>query len=216
MTWFANEILAPATPSLVREMLAFAGYRDAVHVVKSLDSYPFHQDNVRHGLPPEGLLVVRPVGEPSDLGEWYDTPVIPWLPPPDWPQLELSYTTSAIAALFPKTADSLPPDPFLASLKGLSARHGGVPIAYGYFSTWGGMNELEYAWVFSDVETVLVNASEESRHAMLRDGAPLTEVGAGLLENLCGQLGFALPTGFFAPHTSRFPWADHLVGWTQR
>jgi hypothetical protein len=215
VTWFANEILAPAAPSLVREMLAFAGYRDAVHVVTSLDSYPFHQDNVRHGLPREGLLVVRPVGDPSDLGEWYDTPVIPWLPPPDWPQLGLSYTTSAIAALVPEAADSLPPDAFLSSLKGLSARHG-VPIAYGYFSTWGGTNELEYAWVFSDVETVMVNASEDNRHAMLRDNAPLTEVAAGLLGNLCGQLGFALPTGFFAPHTSRFPWAKHLVGWTPR
>jgi len=93
-------------------------------------------------------------------------------------------------------------------LKGLSKKHR-VPIAYGYFSTWGGANELEYAWVFGDAETVLVSVMDDDTHLELNgEGAP-KQVCAGLLENLCSRLGFELPTSFFAPHTRKFPWQKY-------
>ena len=209
MTWFANEILAPAVPGLVDEFGAFAGYREAVHVIRSLDSYRFHDDTVRHGLPPEGLLVVRPVGEPSELQDWYDEQVIPWLAPPGWALRELALSPAQVSQVA-SGVEQLPPETFLQALKHLASTHG-TTVAYAYFSTWGGTNELEYAWVFGSIETVLINTSRDDTHLLLSEGVRPREVDRNLLEALFSSLGVELPTSFFAPHTRRFPWNDYLI-----
>lgn len=209
MTWFANEILARAVPGLLREVTEFVGYREAVHVIRSLESHGFHDEAVRHGLPSEGLLVVRPIGEPADLEGWYDEPVVPWLSPPNWEPGKLCIAPSALSK-FAGGIGNLPPDTFLRALSGLAARHQ-TTVAYGYFSMWGGTNELEYAWIFDEEETVLVNSRPENVHVRLRDGSPACEENEDLVMALCSYLGMPLPTPYFAPHTRSFSWTDHRI-----
>ncbi|NUP08861.1 MAG: hypothetical protein HOW73_22670 [Polyangiaceae bacterium] len=210
MTWFANEILAQATPELVAEVVAFPGYRDSSYLIRSLASHPFHCDEVRHGVPAAGLLVVQPVGEPEDVSTGGDSPVVPWLPPPGWPIASLELRGSAVSRVVPDLPDSaLPPDDFLGALKALAARHR-TTVAYAYFSTFGGSNELEYAWVFADREYVLVNTlPDQAQHLSITPGNEPARVAKGLIESLCPLLGFDLPTWFFAPHTRDFPWEEH-------
>lgn len=209
VTWFANEIMARAVPSLVDEVAGLPGYIEAVHVVRNLDSHHFHDETVRHGLPPEGLLIVRPVGEPSELEDWYDERVIPWLAPSEWNLHELAVTPEAIARLVPAAAD-LPPADFLRALKGLAVRHH-TTVTYASFSTWGGANELEYAWVLDEDESVLLNTTTDMVHLVLRAGHPPRKVDQDLLQALCMRLGLVLPTPYFAPHARSFDWHEHLV-----
>jgi len=68
-------------------------------------------------------------------------------------------------------AAQLPPEDFLRALRGLARRHD-TTVAYGFFSTWGGCNELEYAWVFGAREAVLINTSDDPTHLMIEQGVP--------------------------------------------
>jgi hypothetical protein len=36
VTWFAEEILAPARPALVEEFASFLGYRDSLYVIREI------------------------------------------------------------------------------------------------------------------------------------------------------------------------------------
>lgn len=208
VTWFANEILAPAVAGLVEEVVGFASYREAAHVISSIESFGFYDEAVRHGLPPEGLMVVRPVGEPRRLERWYRVPVVPWLPPPGWELVELAVTPAHVSALHAEAAH-LPPEDFLRALKGLARRHD-TTVAYGYFSTWGGCNELEYVWIFGVREAVLINTSSEPTHLVFEQGQPSRLVDRPLVQELADALGMSLPTSFFAPHARKFRWRDFL------
>jgi len=133
MTWFAEEILAPARPEVIEEFASFLGYRDSLYVIHEIPPHPWWPDEVRHGVPPEGLLVVRPVGEPGVHDEWHGTPVIPWLPPPGRGAVALQIAPADVK-LDDVSPEVLPPRDFLAYLKHVSATHH-APVAYGFFST---------------------------------------------------------------------------------
>src|SRR5947208_12379304 len=82
MTWYADEVIALATPEAVRAirsdtLLAPFSY----HLTNPLE-YAWHTPEVVHGLPEEGLLVIRPVCDATpDEGpvDWYDEPFLDWL-----------------------------------------------------------------------------------------------------------------------------------------
>src|SRR4051812_47179699 len=77
MTWYADEIIAVATPEVlqtVRENSTLAPF--AYHVTNPL-SHRWYTKEIIHELPGEGLLVIRPVCK-AELAEWYREPVLNW------------------------------------------------------------------------------------------------------------------------------------------
>lgn len=205
MTWYANEILGIASPGLLAEVVSFPPYRDATFVVRDIARDSEARSNRELSAP--GLLIVRPVGEPLDLGSWYDEDVIPWLPPPSWPLENILCTAHDASAAIPDLdIDDLPPDVFLSALKALARRHR-TAIAYAYFSTWGGSNQLEYAWVFSeDEERALFNTTQEIQYLEINDAGHTERKNGDMLESICNTFGFKTDGGYFYPHTRSFDW----------
>jgi hypothetical protein len=207
VTWFAEEILAPARPGVVEELSSFSGYRDAIYVIREIPPQEWWPEPIRHGVPPEGLVFVRPVGEPGHHETWLG-PVIPWLPPPGRGAIAPEIAEADVRLEEVSAADVLPPHDFLAYLKHVSATHH-APVAYGFFSTWGGTNELEYAWIFSDSERLLINETTGHGCVEFRPGGASTAIDQPLLSVLASALGFTLRDGYFAPHTRAFDWERH-------
>jgi hypothetical protein len=79
MTWYAYHLFAEASPLLLDKFLAHPVMSKGVYWVRNLNDYPWHDPRVKHELPSNGLVVVRPIGDPaSHLAEWWKTNVISW------------------------------------------------------------------------------------------------------------------------------------------
>jgi hypothetical protein len=79
MTWYAYHLFAEASPSLLDKFLASPVMSKGVYWVRDLTDYPWHDSRVKHDLPPNGLLVVRPICSPSTHeAKWYGNQIISW------------------------------------------------------------------------------------------------------------------------------------------
>src|SRR3954464_9041072 len=81
MTWYAKEILASGSDAVIQAIrgdILLAPF--AYHLAEPLD-YAWHTPEVVHGLPPGGLVVVRPIcdatPDESPAG-WYGEPFLDW------------------------------------------------------------------------------------------------------------------------------------------
>src|SRR6185436_11230713 len=79
MTWYAYHLFAEASPLLLDKFLASPAMSKGVYWVRDIKDYPWHDSRVQHNLPPNGLIVVRPIADPnSHFAEWFKNNVISW------------------------------------------------------------------------------------------------------------------------------------------
>ena len=183
----------------------------AYHVRGALE-HDWHRPDVEHGLPEEGLVVVRPICGP-EVAAWYGEPVL------DWSRLKgsapLSCEPSRRAAEYGLSDAVFPPATALSFFKGLSERVGVTIVFYGC-ATWGGDIEAEYAFVFGWSDTAFValpqnrDADRAARVLVLTEGE-CSVVSGDVLRLSLAALDFSLPSHYFAPHTRSFPWKDYAL-----
>ena len=203
MTWCADEIILLATPMALRLVSASPQWAPFSYVVRSLDSHEWHTREVQHTLPAEGLIFIRPVGSVSsgDL-DWYGAPMLDWTAISGElgaaAQLDRQVTEQLSSYLHD---DLLPPPAFRTAMASLAMTLQQVVIYYRCFM-WGGDVESEYCLVYKPTESLFITKSS------LPPDNPGVEdaLRAGL-----SQLGLELPTGYFAPHVSSFPWQAHKL-----
>ncbi len=217
MTWYANELMCVGTPAalaFVRRHPQLAAH--AYHVRPPLE-HAWHADEVRHGLPPEGLVVVRPLAaRHGDAVEWREGDTLDWSTLAAEPAaLRIPPELVMRGQEHAKRSD-FPPASALAFMKSMAGTIN-TPVIYYASTMWGGSVELEYAWVFAGREHVLLRVpvwgiDDESSQLLSIDeaGQGVAREGEVLVEALAA-LGLALPTRYFALHTRSFPWAAHSM-----
>ena len=201
MTWYADEILLRATPAALAAIKADAQLADFAYHLKSLDDFSWYLPEYRHGLPAEGLLVVRPVcNAQSHGGRWYDEPVLDtalFRAPEDAQALLNPQIPELLSVDLHESA--LPTKPLRSQLAVL-ARQLNEPVVYYSCSMWGGDIDHEFCLLYEPHESLLMTDVSERGHGAKR----------ALVQGL-QKLGLALPTPFFAPHTRSFDWAAHKL-----
>jgi hypothetical protein len=150
MTWYAHHIFAQSHEAVLATFTQHPHLRKSVYWIHSL---PNQDTSLRqHALPEPGLVVVRPVG-PVEHADWYlnnDERLISW-----------SNVIGANDVLLHLSPDKVlqesdypfPPNAFLRYLKALS-QDTNTTIAYYVCETWGGIQEMEYRWVFTPHESI--------------------------------------------------------------
>lgn len=199
MTWYADEILLRATPAALAAIKADAQLADFAYHLRSLDDFDWYLPEHRHGLPAEGLLIVRPVcNSQSHGGRWYGEPVLDtalFSALEDAQMLLNPQIPELLSADLHESA--LPPGPLRTRLAAL-ARQLNEPLAYYSCSMWGGDIDHEFCLLYEPQESLLMTDVAERDHGAER----------ALVQGL-QKLGLVLPTAFFAPHTRSFDWAAH-------
>jgi len=139
MTWYADEIILGATPKAVEVIKATSQLAPFSYVIRSLAGHEWHRPEIKHTLPPEGLMVIRPVcGEPSH-GRWYQTRVLNWAALP-WDSSAVTLLDQHIAQQLLSYLDeeeAVPPQSFRSTLASL-AFSTDQPVLYYSCGTWGG------------------------------------------------------------------------------
>ena len=216
MTWYAYHLFAESSQALLEEFLDNPVMSKGVYWVRDLTDYPWHDARVTHGLPPNGLLVVRPIADPSSHDtEFYREHVISWF---DIKGNEATKLSVSPNLLHQDNSDyeleAYPPPAFLKYLKQLSIEHKSA-IAFYHCSMWGGDTDIEFAWVFKNGDEVaysglgfrgLPNKVKEYR----QNGKSIEREGDVLVETL-SHLSINLPSPFFALHTRSFEWESFKV-----
>ncbi|WP_295641810.1 hypothetical protein [uncultured Methylibium sp.] len=201
MTWYADEILITGTARALKWAAASA-LADSSYVVRELAENSWDRPDQEHGLPSEGLLVVRPVCGKSSYGaKWHDSAFV------DWSTLigtEVQVSSNrdvdqVIAEYLDE--ESTPPLPFRAFLSQLSHSLE-QSVVYYACAMWGGDIDYEYSLIYSPNELI----------ATTRPTLPPERPGEGdALQVGLLALGLRLPTPFFALHTRSFPWGEHRL-----
>lgn len=196
--WFANEIITLATAPAVDWVQRHEAMRGFAYVVRSLDGYAWHSDEVRHGLPPEGLLFVQPIASPIGLqSQLSRAEVLSW---DGFAGDAMQHLNPSAGACLAELTDDCPPPSFRAFLAS-AAETLGQPVVYFSSAMFGGAPELEYALVYApDEEVHVTNGIGEE----MPPACPLVE---DALRVALAVLGLHLPTSFFAPHTGQFSWS---------
>jgi hypothetical protein len=204
MTWYANEIVLRASPRAVDVISASAQLAPFSYLIGSLAGHEWHRPEIQHGLPPEGLLVVRPVCGGSSHGvSWYGTPAL------DWAEL-LPHDANADSMLDKEVSqklspylddDSLPPQSFREALTSLALSVDETVIYYDC-GMWGGDVDYEYCLAYEPAESLFVTNLDLPPDSPGAEGS----LRAGLM-----RLGLSLPTPYFAPHVRSFPWETYKL-----
>lgn len=200
MTWYADEIILPASPkavSLIRsnpQLLPFAYW------VKNIEDFAWYRPEHKHELTTHGLLVIRPVRSQEE-DSWYNEPLLDWNELVDGESHHscLDDTSRTQLAEY-LDGEEMPSPAFRNFLAGLANQTESTVLYYAC-SMWGGDIDSEYCLSYSPSEKLMATSSDlEDRPGSdnsLRDG---------LL-----AIGIQAPSGFFAPHTRSFPWSDHKL-----
>jgi hypothetical protein len=176
VTWYAQQLIADAIPSLIDELRAHPTFAPGLFHVRDLaESRKVHVETVEvvitvtgsqpvqaqfergPRLPPDGLVFVRELCELDDedhMLEWFGDDAISWVVAPrlDLPSLALSRSVVAERVL---GVESLPPETLLREAKRLSIAHRASITWYSTFF-WGGTQEIALAWVFDPVSAAEV------------------------------------------------------------
>jgi hypothetical protein len=218
MTWYADEVIARATPEAVRTFVSDALLAPfSYHLANPLE-HPWHTPELVHGLPPEGLLVVRPVCDATsdaDPAEWYGEACLDWQSFSGRTDEPLQIDRERVAKECSMSVEDLPPHSLLQQLKSLAATSGTTVLFYSCFM-WGGDVEREYAWIFERSETALVGVppgapGERRSVAAFEDSKPMRVRSGDVLMEALKHLSLELPTPYFAPHTRSFPWVRYKL-----
>lgn len=215
MTWRADEILARATPPVLR---AIEG-DDLLAPFAYLLENPSEERGLRYvdGLPPEGLVVVRPVGDPNDQGaaDWYSQPMLDWALVPGPPDTLFEADRARVAEATDGAVESFPPAALLSYL-GRLARRTRSPLVVYSCVMWGGAVESEQAWIVGTSQLAIVNRApdEPGQVVIVERTAPIRIVEGDVLSRALAHLGAVLPTPHFLPHTRSFPWKQYRLAST--
>jgi hypothetical protein len=210
VTWFADEVIAPANRRVLR----------AVEADPLLAPFAYHltAPGVFENCPEEGLVVIRPVcdSSPDDFpAAWYNEPVLDRqsFQQCDCPPLLIGI--DRVAEICSCEPTDLPPVSLLAYLKAFAARTQSTIIFYSCFM-WGGDIETERVWVFDDSEVVLVSVSQEGtpsqrRTAILEPEGIVHHDPGGPLVLALQSIKVFLKSPHFTPHTRSFPWQNYKL-----
>jgi hypothetical protein len=174
------------------------------YLIRSLSGHDWHRPEIQHGLPPEGLLIIRPVyGASSHEAGWYEIPVL------DWAELALHDAHADLLIDQRVTQDlsqyvdndSVPPLALRKALTSLALTVDETVIYYGC-GMWGGDIDYEYCLVYQPEEQLFVTKP---------DLPPDRSGGEDSLRLGLTRLGLSLPTGYFAPHARSFPWKAYQL-----
>jgi hypothetical protein len=212
MTWHTYTVFLEPSRLALELVRADPLLGPSAYWIRDLSSFPWFDPSVRHGLPPNGLLAIRPVGPSGGEVYAYASPLISWD--------SFSCSEPRLSFQPPDDLDGYPspPTPFLQYLKLLSQQTNSV-VAYYMCGIFGGAPEFEYGHIFSDQETTYTGIFTPTPPAVLierRIGHDPTQLTADVLIEVLKHLGLSLPTPYFAPHTGSFRWERHYLGHTPR
>ncbi len=216
MTWYAYHLFAEASTPLLDKFLANPVMSKGVYWVRNLTDYPWHDSKVKHGLPSNGLLVVRPVGDPSShYAEWYKNQIISWFDIHESETIELSILPNLIQQDNPDyNLEAYPPQAFLKYMKQLSI-YNKTTLAFYHCSMWGGDTDIEFAWVFKNGDEVAYSGMEfrdfPNTIKEYRQNGEIIERKGYVLTDMLSNFSVNLPTPFFALHTSNFQWESFKI-----
>ncbi len=203
MTWYADEIMLPATPDAIARLTADLMLRPFSYWIKELTSYDWPSSAQRHSLPVGGLLVIRPVCE-AETGNasWYDEHFLDWESFTEENQPLSNDSSPLIENACDHIDGPAPPLAFRKFLSGLSVTLES-PILYYSASTWAGLLEQEYSLSYQPHERLFTTRRDD----VLIDGPNhISSQNGNALQQGLETLGVSLPSYFFAPHTRSFPW----------
>jgi hypothetical protein len=220
MTWYADEIFAPASAEVLHAIRADALLAPFSYLLSEPFDFEWHRAEVAHGFPKPGLLVIQPVcgADPDEYKtRWYREPILDWHSFSERSNLPLEIDPKRVGEECSLNIETLPPRALLGHLKHL-ATETRRPFAFYSCAMWGGDVEVQYAWVFGPSELALVSLSPSIPGgprpvAVVTPSEPAQIVTGDTLVLTLRHLSLDLPTPFFAPHTRSFPWARYkLVG----
>lgn len=214
MTWYASQIITTGSPAVIAAIESNPLFTDHVFRVTNPIQHDWHSPKVKHSVPDEGLVFIRPICDPADyISEWHGDEALSWGRFEKAPGLDVTLTPHAIAERHVKLeADAFPAADILRVTKKLNADTN-VPVAFYYCFFWGGEVEVEYAWIFDGSERVLIRLTEDVPPTINRlieiNLNNETVIDDDVLVRALRFLSCDLPTPFFAPHTRSFPWDQH-------
>ena len=123
MTWYADEVIATASARVLRAVGSAPVLAPfAYHVTNPLE-HEWHSAEVVHGLPENGLVVIRPVCDPTpdeSPADWYGEPVLDWHSFDDQADSTVMIDRTQVAESCSISLEVLPPAGLLSYLKGLA------------------------------------------------------------------------------------------------
>jgi hypothetical protein len=210
MTWYAHHLFAQPSEQVLDRLLGNPVVSKGVYWVRDISDHPWHAPEVIHGLPPGGLVVVRPICDPSaHCATWYKEPIISWFDVHGPKDVSIYVTPGQVWQDIPEAdPKDYPPLPFLKYLKDLSEETNST-VAFYHCFTWGGDTEVEYSWVFLPDETVYYGIDFRefpNRVVEYRKRGGKTEKKTWVLVETLAHFSLRLPTPYFALHARSFPW----------
>jgi hypothetical protein len=211
MTWRADEIMIPASSLALQTVREDALLAPFAYVLKN----PAGERNLQHidPLPPEGLLVLRPVCDASDDAavDWYHEPLLDWASFPGPADHPFEADRARVAEATDSAIEALPPTNMLSYLWRIAQRTQVSLLVYSCFM-WGGNVESEQAWIVGASNLAIVNrvqGDSPNQVVIVQRAAPVRIAEGDVLSLALEHLGIVLPTPHFLPHTRTFPWQDY-------
>ncbi|MCB9457575.1 MAG: hypothetical protein H6671_16435 [Anaerolineaceae bacterium] len=233
MVWYASQIFAEPTPEVRSIFAAHPTLSRGLYLLDHLEGHRwpegvFAKVEFPHGLPPNGLLVVREVCAPDSIeAEYHGPDALMWdtiIGLSEAKVLRLSHiplASNGVVYYDNPRAGIHPPTSFLKYLKDVSTKTDTVISFYHYFSAAEMTTIQELAWVFDEQDSVYVQhvpiaykitqftatkTSELPRREELAD-----KYGYTVLQRVLRHFGLDLPSRYFAPHTRHFEWEKYKV-----
>lgn len=197
MTWYADEILIPASDNAVQYIANDAELSPFAYVIPHLDDYSWYSPVQRHNLPANGLLVIRPVKPDGDpAATWYKQKFIEWTALTQL-QADVALLNTDVETIY--CPDILPPKIFRQYLFGL-AKKLDTNVVYYAGAMWGGTLDYESVLLYSPRQELAFNTNSNGEYDSKNSA-------------LCiGLAAIGINTeGFFAPHTRSFPWENYRI-----
>jgi len=218
MTWYASQIITVGDPSILAAIKRDPLFADHAYWVTNPIHHNWHTPEVAHSIPPEGLVFIRPICDPTDhIAEWHDNDILSWERFDIASDTEIVLSPLVIAQKIPNfELPGFPPVSVLRVAKNLSLKTK-IPVAFYYCFFWGGDAEIEYAWVFGNSERFIIRVTENVPPNINRLLEIDTDIDAinvyddDVLVRTLRFLSCSLPTPFFAPHTRSFLWYQHRL-----
>ena len=152
-SWFNQHIIAEPSSQLLSLLACHPALAGGLYWLRDLTQPSEQPKPASLDLPPGGLVVVQPVGDPQLFVS--TTPLISWHTVSGPPELTIHLTPTLIASQVPDFhPEFYPPLSFLQFLKATSLR-AGVTVGYHFCAyTAEGYPDIEYHWLFSPEEMV--------------------------------------------------------------
>ncbi|MDX7998492.1 hypothetical protein FE394_04600 [Xenorhabdus sp. Reich] len=192
MSWRIDELLLLATPKALKRIKSDIQLQKFAYFIPHIDDYDWCHPEHRHNLPPEGLIIIRPVCSGESADKYHHT----FLNSDGMNTIELN--TSFLAETKGKIVPEAPKikQSFREFLVHFSRRIE-TPVLYYSMSTWGGTFDYELSFLYQPEETFYSSPTHFEPVVSDKQENALIE----------GLAGIGITTfGYFAPHSSEFEW----------